>query len=203
MQLRERLSQSLPGASVQYEMASLNRLNELNHLSTLPKDAKVACVLNLLHFDEDTWKTVLIKRTENPLDRHSGQVSFPGGRVESDDPSLEYVALREAHEEIGIDPDAVELIGQMSSLYIPVSNYLVHHYIGVLDATPLFRPQPGEVEHILRPAVHLFSDPLARKKKDITIYNGVTLKDVPYFEVEGKVVWGATAMMLNEFAALL
>jgi 8-oxo-dGTP pyrophosphatase MutT (NUDIX family) len=190
--LRERLSQTLPGARVQYEMASISRLKELDHFSTAPADAKVACVLNLLHFDEDRWKTVLIKRTENPLDRHSGQVSFPGGRFESDDPSLEDVALREAREEIGVDTGAVEF-----------SNFFVHHYIGVLDAAPLFRPQPGEVEHILRPEVYLFSDPHAKKKKDITIYNGVTLKDVPYFDVEGRVVWGATAMMLNEFAALL
>jgi 8-oxo-dGTP pyrophosphatase MutT (NUDIX family) len=202
-QLRKRLSHSLPGPNVQYEMASIQRLKEMHPDSAVPKDAKVACVLNLLHFDEDRWKTVLIKRTENPLDRHSGQVSFPGGRFEPEDTSLEQVALREAQEEIGVDPNTIELIGQLSSLYIPVSNFWVHHYIGVLDAAPVFYPQPGEVEHILRPHVHLFSDPAARKKKDITIYNGVTLKDVPYFEVEGKVVWGATAMMLNELAALL
>ncbi len=202
-QLRKNLLQSLPGPSVQYEMASISRLSERDQIIPVPQDAKVACVLNLLHFDEGRWKTVLIKRTENPLDRHSGQVSFPGGRMEPDDPSLEHVALREAQEEIGVDPNTIELIGQLSSLYIPVSNFWVHHYIGVLNGPPLFQPQPGEVEHILRPDVHLFTDPASKKKKDITIYNGVSLKEVPYFEVEGRVVWGATAMMLNEFAALL
>lgn len=201
--LQKRLAQPLPGIPVQYEMAAMDRIKALQHLKATPDDAKIACVLNLLHYEDEAWKTVLIKRTVNPHDRHSGQVSFPGGRYEPSDASLEAVALREAQEEIGVNPSDVGLLGAMTPLYIPVSNFLVHPFIGVLNGRPDFMPQIGEVESILRPNVQAFTSQDAKKRTDITIYNGVTLKDVPFFEVEGRVVWGATAMMLNEFATIL
>lgn len=184
-------------------MAFARRAEELRLNPVPPPNAKVACVLNLLHQHDDRWRTVLIERTVNPRDRHSGQVSFPGGRYEEQDGDLVNVALREAHEEVGVSPVEVEVLGRLTELYIPVSNYVVHPFVGVLLGAPMFRPQPGEVEAILTPPIDLFSQPENRKMTDLSVAQGVKLKEVPYFEVEGRIVWGATAMIMSEFVELI
>lgn len=184
-------------------MAFARRAEELRLNPAPPPDARVACVLNLLHRHEGHWRTVLIQRTVNPRDRHSGQVSFPGGRFEENDGELVNVALREAHEEVGVSPLEVEVLGRLTELYIPVSNFVVHPFVGVLLGVPDFRPQAGEVESILTPPIHLFASPENRKMTDLTVAHGVTLKGVPYFDVEGRVVWGATAMIMSEFLEVM
>lgn len=201
--LRDRLSGPLPGRDAQYKMASLRRLQELEFTPAPPPDARVACVLNLLHLHEGRWHTILIERTANPRDRHSGQVSFPGGRWEENDGELANVALRETEEEIGIPAGQVQILGQLTDLYIPVSNFLVHPFVGILEGAPMFTPQPGEVEAVLTPALSVFQASENRKKTDLTLHQGITLKDVPYFDVDGKIVWGATAMILSEFLELV
>ncbi len=202
--IKHRLSEPLPGRAAQYKMASMRRLEELGFNPVPPPDAKVACVLNLLHLDAGGhWRTVLIQRTDNPRDRHSGQVSFPGGRYEESDGDLVNVALREAHEEVGVSPLEVQVLGRLTELYIPVSNYIVHPFVGVLLGKPDFTMQPGEVEEILTPPLAAFSNPDNRKMTDLNVAQGVTLKGVPYFDVDGHIVWGATAMIMSEFLELL
>lgn len=202
--LAQRLREALPGPAKQYEMASLRRISELN-LTESPdySTAKQAAVLNLLHYADGAWRTILIRRAEHPEDRHSGQVSFPGGKFELSDESLAATALREVEEEIGVPAGRIRLLGQMTHLYIPVSNFLVHPFVGVLDGLPDFRFQEGEVVGVLRPALQDFIHPERRKVTDLQIAPNLTLKEVPYFDVDGYVVWGATAMMLNEFLAIL
>lgn len=184
-------------------MGFARRLEELRLNPDTPPSAKVACVLNLLHKCEGQWRTLLIQRTLNPRDRHSGQVSFPGGRYEENDGELVNVALREAHEEVGVSPLEVEVLGRLTELYIPVSNFVVHPFVGVLLGPSEFVPQPGEVEAILTPPLTVFSQPENRKMTNLTVSQGVILKDVPYFEVEGRTVWGATAMIMSEFLELM
>lgn len=201
--LRGRLQEPLPGRAAQNKMASLRRLEELAHLTVPPPDARVACVLNLLHWEDGEWRTVLIQRTINPRDRHSGQISFPGGRFEEADGSLEQVALRETEEEVGIPRHQVEIIGRLTELYIPVSNYVVHPFVGVLNGPKNFVAQPGEVAAILTPPIAAFTDQNRRKVTDMYITQGITLKQVPYFELEGRTIWGATAMILSEFVEVM
>ncbi len=199
-QVQARLADALPGRDAQYRMASLRRKEDNDLFFTQPPSgARVASVLNLLHRHQGQWRTVLIQRTSNPRDRHSGQISFPGGRWEETDESLEQVALREAEEEVGIDPTRVRLLGRLTELYIPVSNYIVHPFVGVLDGEARFVPQPGEVESVFTPELGVFRHPDTRKVIDLPLGNGITLAGVPYFEVDGHVVWGATAMIMNEF----
>jgi len=202
-ELRQRLARPLPGMEAQFKMAFARRAEELRRNPTPPPDAKVACVLNLLHRHNGHWRTVLIQRTENPRDRHSGQVSFPGGRYEESDVELVNVALRETHEEVGVSPLEVEVLGRLTELYIPVSNFVVYPFVGVLHGPADFSPQTGEVETILTPPLTLFAQPENRKMTDLTIAQGLTLKGVPYFDVEGRVVWGATAMILSEFLEVM
>lgn len=201
--LRHRLNGPLPGRAAQMKMASLRRLQELGPYPVPPPDARVACVLNLLHWNDGAWRTVLIQRTENPRDRHGGQVSFPGGRWEEGDGQLANVALREAEEEVGVPAQAVEILGQLTDLYIPVSNFLVHPFVGILHGAPEFWPQPGEVESVLTPTIAVFQSEANRKTTDLTLHQGVILKSVPYFDVDGRIVWGATAMIMNEFLELM
>jgi 8-oxo-dGTP pyrophosphatase MutT (NUDIX family) len=218
--LTNRLSEPLPGRPAQFRMASMKRLAELGNF-TVPADAKVACVLNLLHFSGGEWRTVLIQRTINPRDRHSGQVSFPGGRYEEGDGNLSNVALREAEEEVGVSPEQIRILGRLTELYIPVSNFLVHPFVGMLQGNAVFTPQPGEVEAILTPTLSHFLRPDTQKQTDLNLTHhaaprqlpyfeaeghpatNITLREVPYFEVEGRVVWGATAMILSEFVEIL
>lgn len=201
--LRRRLAESLPGKEAQLKMAFSRRIEELRLNPLPPSDAKVACVLNLLHWREGEWRTLLIQRTTNPRDRHSGQVSFPGGRYEESDDDLTSVALRETHEEVGVSPLQVEVLGRLTELYIPVSNFVVHPFVGVLLGEAEFVPHAGEVEAILTPPLKTFSQAENRKMADLTVGQGITLKGVPYFDVEDRKVWGATAMILSEFLEVM
>ena len=173
--------------------------------SAPPADVKIAAVLLLLFPQQDNWHLTLIQRTVNQQDRHSGQISFPGGRYEDTDGTLANAALREAHEELGLPPERVRLVGRLTELYIPVSNFVVHPFVGLIQdgGAPAFTPQPGEVATILTPPLNLFLTDDTRKMTDMTIAEGITLRNVPYFEVESRVLWGATAMMLNEFLEVL
>jgi len=201
--LEEQFALPLPGRPAQHKMASVRRLEELGYNPTPPDTVRIACVLNLLHYHEGVWRTTLIQRGINQNDRHSGQVSFPGGRYEEGDGDLVNVALRETWEEIGVSPIQVRVLGQLTDIYVPISNFLVHPFVGVLQGPPEFTPQPGEVELVLTPPLALFTHPENRKTTDIRLTQDIMLKDVPYFEIDGRIVWGATAMIMSEFLELM
>jgi 8-oxo-dGTP pyrophosphatase MutT (NUDIX family) len=143
----------------------------------------------------------LIERASaNVNDRHRGQISFPGGRRDDTDTDLSATALREAEEEIGAPANKVKLLGPLTPLYIPVSNFHVHPFVGILEDTPprAFVPQAGEVKTVLEPAYDAFINPANRYPTNIQIGEFLSLQQVPCFNIEGRVVWGATAMILSE-----
>jgi 8-oxo-dGTP pyrophosphatase MutT (NUDIX family) len=129
-------------------------------------------------------------------------VSFPGGKVEPNDPDLVFTALREAEEEIGIDAGKVEVLGRLTDLYIPTSNFLVSPVLGFLDEKPRFVPEVREVERIIPTAISTVGQPQVRQRTMIPIGEGIQL-ETPYFALDGEVVWGATAMILSELLQLL
>jgi 8-oxo-dGTP pyrophosphatase MutT (NUDIX family) len=138
------------------------------------------------------------------LRNHTGQVSLPGGRVEEGE-TFEAAALREATEEIGIDPGAVELLGRLTPLHIPASGFLLHPIVGYTSMRPAFQRAEWEVARIIEAPVTRLSEPaLTRREIRTRVVNGQSIDvDVPYFDIDGEKVWGATAMVLSEFCAIL
>lgn len=198
--IERQLAYPLPGVEAQYRMATAFRYNR----TPAPPTAVNAGVLALFYPKSDQWHIVLIERTSRYAeDRHSGQISFPGGRHEPSDPSMEYTALREAEEEVGVDAKQIQVLGKLTELYIPVSNFLVHPYVGFTEQRPSFDPQPDEVAAILEVPFDHFLTERNIRKKDIPVRGNLLLRDVPYFDIHGKVLWGATAMMLSELLALI
>lgn len=142
----------------------------------------------------------LIKRPDY-TGAHSGQVSLPGGKAEAGETIIE-TALREGEEEIGIRPGQVEVIGQLSEFFVVPSNFLVTPVIAWAKEPIDLTPDPREVARILRGELRHLMAPEAVQTKDILAAQQFTMR-APHFEIEGEVVWGATAMMLNEFRTLL
>jgi len=199
--LQEKLQAgNLPGQPAQLKMAHAFR----RRLWPTPDDARQAGVLLLLYPKQSDWYLVFIERTsKNPADVHGGQISFPGGKQEPSDPDIIACALREASEEVGIIAEDVNVFGLLTPLYIPVSNFLVHPVVGKLDYTPTFVPQPSEVQDILElPLMHFLSGENT-KQKDILFGSGMKMDDVPYFDAHGKVIWGATAMIMSEIKCIV
>lgn len=186
--------QPLPGKSAQYYMAKNFRSSD----TKAPPDAKHAGVLLLLYPIADEWHVALIRRSFHEADPHSGQISFPGGKHEKEDDSLLHTALREANEETGINAESLEVLGALTSLYIPVSNFEVHPFVAFSKTRPDFVPEVNEVDAILEVPVSFLLNPESVQLTDLTIRN-FNVKDIHCFKFEENVIWGATAMMLYEF----
>jgi 8-oxo-dGTP pyrophosphatase MutT (NUDIX family) len=201
---KERLSicfnYQLPGLDAHLMIAHEQRIKDLMD-SQNQKNARKSSVLLLFFEKNELPHLVFIKRTiYNGV--HSGQIAFPGGKWETNDTSLYNTALREASEETGILPEKVNYIGKLTDLYIPPSNFLVSPFVGYYSGVPLFNPDPKEVSSILEISLNeilILTDPFP--KVNITIPDGTKFETYG-FEFNGNIVWGATAMILNEFLIL-
>lgn len=183
------LQGELPGVGAQQLMAPADR-------GTFPDQGPAvgAAVLMLLYPAGDDTRLVFIKRNEYD-GPHSGQVSFPGGAWEPGDPDLQHTALRETREEIGVG-EAIEVVGALTPLHIPVSNYLVSPYVGWTEHTPVFRPDPSEVQYVIEASIKGLLDPVSRCMETWQRHGQPV--ETPFFRVGREKIWGATAMMLSE-----
>jgi 8-oxo-dGTP pyrophosphatase MutT (NUDIX family) len=197
--LTERHKQGLPGRDYQLKMAAILKRS----IFDAPPTARKAAVLMLLFQKNGEWHIVLTERTGNDRDPHSRQISFPGGSAESVDVDLTATALRETHEEIGVEPSLIQVIGAMTDVYIPVSNFHVQPILAWTDRTPQYKRQETEVKLVIETPLSVLKNEDNWKVKDIHISETYDLKNVPYFDVSGKHVWGATAMMLAELLEIL
>jgi 8-oxo-dGTP pyrophosphatase MutT (NUDIX family) len=199
IEFQKQLSLPLPGRDAQLKMASAMRNRELG-FSYDTSTATKSSVLISFYPDKGKLITVFILRqTYDGV--HSGQVSFPGGRMEPEDISLVQTALREAQEEVNIDSGKVKIIGTLSELFIPPSNFIVLPVIGFLEERPDLKPDISEVSEIIEADLSFLFDDSRIKQKTIEI-NGHKI-EAPYFDVHGKVIWGATAMILSELKEVI
>lgn len=196
-----RIEQGLPGESAHLLMVPAHR-KTISKPVEGESNYRTAAVLALIVPDaiNNLPRLVLIERSEGPVS-HSGQISFPGGKREGDEDLL-VTALREANEELGIPADEVKLLGSLTSLYIPPSNFMVHPFLGYMNKVPDFVLSESEVKRVLMPAVDVF---LNNDNISLEIFKSTngTIVHAPSYKVDDVTIWGATAMMIAEIGALL
>lgn len=192
----------LSGEAAHKKLAPLIRMEELANIDIEERNPHKAGVLALFYpgKNNQTYLVLILRKTYKGV--HSNQVGFPGGRVEQTDLNLEDTALRETEEEVGVPKNEVEVVKKLTKLYIPPSNFWVQPYLGVLHRYPKFIPQESEVEKILEVNLDDFlNDENIVSKKLSTSYAKEI--EVPAYDLNGYIVWGATAMMLSEIRELL
>ncbi|MCK6617390.1 MAG: CoA pyrophosphatase [Cyclobacteriaceae bacterium] len=197
--LTKRLAGKLPGP-LAHEPLRARPIGQVIPRFEHKTPPKPGSVLILLCPQTDSFIFPLIKRPDYS-GLHSGQVSLPGGKAEAGETPTE-TALREAHEEIGVNPDAVTILGKLSDFFVVPSNFMVTPVVGYTTSPPVFRPDHHEVVRILLGKLSDIIDDSAIKSKEILVANRYTML-APHFEIDGEIVWGATAMMLNEFRLVL
>jgi len=193
---------SLPAEASQFKMSPPFRKELVNMHREAMKTAKKAGVLALFYPDEmqQTKLVLILRKTYNGV--HSAQIGFPGGKLETKDHSLETAAIRETFEEIGVPVQDIEILRKLTQVYIPPSNFYVQPFIGISKTTPRFIKQEEEVQDIIEVFLkHFMDDDILISKRVKTSYNIEV--EVPAFELNGHVVWGATAMILSEIKDLL
>ena len=189
------LNAGLPGREAQERMSPT-----LREPFTAEGKCREAAVMLLIYPDENKRRMVFIKRNEY-RGPHSGQVSFPGGMREQHDKDHTRTALRETEEETGVPANEIEILGALTSLIIPVSNFCVYPFVGWMDSIPNFQPDSIEVQYLICPEIRALVDP--KNRKTGIFDRGGTTVSTPYIDIDGEMIWGATAMMLSEFTALM
>lgn len=196
--LKEKLNTPLPGLNAQLNMVPDPRPG--NKVYTEVQDScKRAGVLLLLYLKGTRVFVVLTRRTEL-VDRHQAQISFPGGRQEKGE-SIEQAALRETKEELGIQHSAIQVLGKLTPLYIPPTNYCIYPVVARMKEPPQFEPSPYEVAEVLEIPLNYLIDPESVQRETWTLHG----KDVsvPFYLFEDNKIWGATAMVLAEFVEII
>ncbi len=193
--IKRELRKPLPGESSHRKMFPATRK---------PPDQSVSfqksSVLILLYPDNSLLTTVFMKRVEDNTP-HSGQISFPGGRAERGDTSLQDTALRETQEELGVAASDIEIVGQLTPLQINVSNMEVIPFIGLFYQKPRFNPSSKEVDYLIEVRLRDLLNPRIIENKSLVSRDNKL--SIPFYNVGGNHIWGATAMILSEFLDIL
>jgi len=199
--LESLLKGELPGLAAQLKMAPQFRKEELQNYQLEGKGKKSA-VLILLNPFADDLSIILTKRSAQ-LKHHRGQVSFPGGRVDQADKDDIATALRETHEEIGIKPEDIKVLGRLSRLIIPPTNFDVSPIVGVLTKSPSYVRSVDEVESVEEVPIVQLMDKQNIKQKLFTTSSSGNHRKAPYYDLMGMEIWGATAMIISELVEVL
>ncbi len=190
---RSALASALPGETAQERM-SPNFRGTFEHVAEPVR----AAVMILIYPHKNQLYTVFIKRNEYD-GPHSGQVSFPGGATEKGDLSMEATALRETREELGINGE-IDILGSLTPLHIPVSNFLVAPVVGWIPVRPDFHPDPSEVQYLIEVPIRSLHAPENVARERIRRHGRII--DTPYYRSGEEKIWGATAMIMSEFLQL-
>lgn len=199
--LKDRLTKALPGVEAQFKMAPIHRA-KFDVASLDPSSYRKSAVIVLLYRNGESFSVPLLKRHDYK-GNHSGQIGLPGGKHDDTDGELVNTALRELNEETGLDQNDIEILGALTPVFIPVSSFYVQPFVGVYTGKEIvFNIDAREVKHLITLDINLLKDESIVTEGGIVSGEGYKVK-TPYFSVEGEVVWGATAMILSEFKALI
>ena len=194
IKLTKKMNGKLPGRVSHEIMMVKPRYKFIGEKASTP-----AAVLILLYPIKDKWHFFLTKRTNN-VKHHKGQISLPGGMLEKGESHKE-TAIRETFEELGVQSREINIIGPLTPLYIPISNFKIFPFVGWLRSAPKLNIQSKEVSKVFSPSISSLTDPKTKKIKD-SILLGQKVK-IPFFNLKNEVVWGATSMILSEFKKIL
>jgi len=198
-ELKNNLLKPLPGKTAQHKMAPGYR-PDFTDEEIRTYNPRISAVMILFYQKNNDWHLVFTERKKYE-GVHSGQMSFPGGKQEPNE-DLPITALRETREEVGVEAHDIEIINQLSTLYIPPSNFLVHPFIGIATTDLMFKKQESEVENVVEIPVSFFLDERSKTKTEI-VFSAQSKIEVPAFIYEEKIIWGATAIILSELVELL
>lgn len=192
----------LPGVESQFKMAPIMRKKLGKDFNVASRKPKKAAVMALLYPNNkgDLQMIFMLRKTYKGV--HSNQIGFPGGKVEEEDGTILQTALRETEEEIGVSEKQITVLKELTEVYIPPSNFLVQPFLGMLERQPSYILDKKEVERLIEiPLANIISSDAISSKELTTSYANKI--EVPVFEFDKEVIWGATAMMLSEIKDLL
>jgi len=194
--LQKALTNLLPGEEAHREMLPKGHQNrsELDH-----KPTKQSSVLLLLFQDGDSLNTCFIKRPST-MKNHGGQMAFPGGKYEQKDVNLIQTALRETHEEIGIEATSIAILGALTPVHVQVSNFTIYPFVGWSTKKPVFKVDTSEVDQLIIVPLSNLQDKNTRSYQTVKTVMGYL--EAPGYSVEQSFIWGATGMILTEFLAI-
>ncbi len=201
-QLAELLKQPLPGPSAHILMSPAGRGNSEEAIQSLLTPPRTSAVMIILYPENDRLYMILIKRPDYQ-GVHSGQISFPGGKFEDEDVEFVRTAISETYEEIGINPNEVQILGALSRIYVPPSNFLVYPFVGFCLQTPSIVIDK-EVDRVITVPIDLLLDDSIIQQGNFLAGGtlGFEIK-ASYFALDNEKVWGATACILSEFKHIL
>lgn len=194
IKLTKKMNGELPGRTAHETMMIKPRYKYIAKKTSIP-----AAVLILLFPIKNKWHFFLTKRT-NTVEHHKGQISLPGGMLEKGESHKE-AAIRETFEELGVQSEDINIIGPLTPLYIPISNFKIFPFVGWVNSNPKLKIQSKEVSRVFSPSIFSLMDPQTKKIKD-SILVGQKVK-IPFFNLKNEVVWGATSMIISEFKNIL
>jgi 8-oxo-dGTP pyrophosphatase MutT (NUDIX family) len=194
------MKRPLPSQLAHDEMMSYKRPSVLEARNSNPP-ARESAVMMMVYEKDQTWFTLIIERTSSP-GAHSGQLAFPGGKLEPGESHLD-AAMRETHEEVGIEAIDLEVLGPLTELYIPPSHFVVAPFVALLKTGTIGSINASEVKSTIEVPLAHFETAACMGKFRVHLSNSSTTIEVPGFTVGEKVIWGATAMMIQEFRHLM
>lgn len=198
--LRLALSLELPGIESHLKLAPIERVEDLRKQKS-SLDAKSSAILITLFKEEGKTKLIFILRSVYD-GVHSGQISFPGGKKDSSDTDLVETALRETKEEVGITIERDDILGKLSNLYIPNSNFIVEPYVAYIENLNEIILDKSEVQEVYKISLNDLLDEKTIQLKEVLFLNKRTIS-APCFYINDLKIWGATAMILNELLDII